>query len=46
MSVGDEDKLDRLKNQVGELVTTINSHETTEQHLIQRTYYRDYGGPE
>lgn len=46
MNERDEDKLDRLQNQVGELVTTINSHETTEQHLIQRTYYRDYGGPE
>lgn len=46
MSERNEDKLGRLKDQVGGLVTTINSHEITEQHLIQRTYYRDYGGPE
>ena len=42
----DEKMLSRLQNEIDEFVSTIMEHESTEQHLLQRSYYRDYGGPE
>ena len=42
----DEQALTRLQEKIEEFARTILDHETTEQHLLQRSYYRDYGGPE
>ena len=42
----DDGELGRLRLNIENLVSTILDHESTERHLIQRTYYRDYGGTE
>lgn len=41
-----DQELSRLQRKVSELASTIMEHESTEHHLLQRSYYRDYGGPE
>ena len=42
----DDQELTRLQQEIDEFISTALEHETTEQHLLQRSYYRDYGGPE
>lgn len=33
-----------IQQQVEDLTNLLVQHETEEQHLVQRTYYREYGG--
>lgn len=42
----DDEELGRLQRKISTLASTTREHETTEQHLLQRSYYRDYGGTE
>ena len=41
---GDEGDVRRIRSAVEGITSTLHHHEVNEQHLIQRTYYREYGG--
>jgi hemerythrin-like domain-containing protein len=41
---GGEDDVRRIRTAVQGITSTLHHHELSEQQLIQRTYYREYGG--
>lgn len=41
---GDEADVRRIRSAVEGITSALHHHEVNEQHLIQRTYYRDFGG--
>jgi len=41
---GDQGDVTRIRKAVQAILSTLHHHELSEQQLIQRTYYREYGG--
>ena len=41
---GDDSDVGRIRRAVQGILSTLRHHELSEQQLIQRTYYREYGG--
>lgn len=39
----DSGAAERISRRIAEMTRLLVNHETTEQHLVQRTYYREYG---
>ncbi len=45
MAVMDVKKIRGIRTRIGEIMTALRDHESQEQRLIQKAYYREYGGP-
>ncbi|HEX9652199.1 MAG TPA: hemerythrin domain-containing protein [bacterium] len=41
----DSARLEKSRTSVNELIQMLRKHENEEHNLLQRTYYREYGGP-
>ncbi len=41
----DPARLEKIRVSVNELIHILREHENEEHNLLQRTYYREYGGP-
>lgn len=41
----DANKLNAIRLAINEIMTTLCSHENQENELMQRAYYREFGGP-
>lgn len=41
---GGDNDVKRIRTAVQSILSTLHHHELSEQQLIQRTYYRDFGG--
>jgi len=39
------DSMDLIKTRLQQLMTSLGKHENEEHQLLQKAYYRDYGGP-
>lgn len=44
LDLSDQEAIESIGLGVRTLVETLRHHEIEEQHLVQRTYYREYGG--
>lgn len=40
---GGKADVERFRHAIGDITSTLHHHEISERHLVQRTYYRDYG---
>lgn len=45
LSDKDAARLESIRSQLNELIQMLREHENDENNLLQRTYYREYGGP-
>jgi len=41
----DSEKLEQTRIDLNEILATLQKHEEEEHRLLQRTYFREYGGP-
>jgi len=41
----DSEKLEQTRIELDEIIATLQKHEEEEHRLLQRTYFREYGGP-